>query len=336
MNDVAKFHVAHAALGLLVTGGAGFIGSNVVDSLLEDPRIAKVRVLDNLSTGFIDNIKHHFDNPKFEFLEGDIRDYATCLSACQGMDLISHQAALGSVPRSILYPLATHEVNITGMLHMLHAAKESGIKRIVYAASSSTYGDSDKLPKVEADIGKPLSPYAVTKYVNELYAAVYHRTYGVEAIGLRYFNVFGPRQSPTGAYAAAIPLFINQLMNGIAPTLHGDGSQSRDFTFVENAVQANLLALFSENQSANGEVFNIAYGKQTTLLGLFETLKSFLGVDIEPVFGPERAGDVKHSLANIEKARIGLGYSPTVSVVEGLKRTVAWHQPRMNSIQIKH
>ena len=310
---------------ILITGGAGFIGSNLVDALIADPRIGHVRVLDNLSTGFEANIAHHRNNPKFEFLQADIRDFETCLAACDGMDLVSHQAALGSVPRSIKDPLTTNAVNISGALNVLHAAKESGIKRVVYAASSSTYGDSPGLPKVEDKIGRPLSPYAVTKYVNELYASVYARTYGMEVIGLRYFNVFGPRQSPNGAYAAAIPLFINKLQNGESPTINGDGSNSRDFTYVANAVQANLLALFCENQEALGEVFNIAYGQQTTLLELFEILRKELNKSAEAVFGPERPGDIPHSLASIEKAQRLLGYFPEVGVGEGLKRTVEWH-----------
>jgi UDP-N-acetylglucosamine 4-epimerase len=310
---------------ILVTGGAGFIGSHLVDALVADGRIEKVRVLDNLSTGFLENIQHHFDHPKFEFQRGDIRDFETCLEACEGMDLISHQAALGSVPRSLKDPLTTNAVNVTGMLHVLHAAKESNIRRVVYAASSSTYGDSPDLPKIEANIGKPLSPYAVTKYVNELYASVYARSFGLQVIGLRYFNVFGPRQSPNGAYAAAIPLFISKLMRGESPTINGDGSHSRDFTFVENAVQANLCALFTESEMAMGEVFNIAYGAQTSLLELFEILHAALGVDTQAVFGPERVGDIKHSLASIEKARQILGYHPSISVSEGLGRTVEWH-----------
>jgi len=311
---------------ILITGGAGFIGSNLVDALLADPRISHVRVLDNLSTGFEANIAQHRNNPKFEFLQADIRDFETCLAACDGMHLVSHQAALGSVPRSIKDPLTTNAVNISGALNVLHAAKESGIKRVVYAASSSTYGDSPGLPKVEDKIGRPLSPYAVTKYVNELYASVYARTYGMEVIGLRYFNVFGPRQSPNGAYAAAIPLFINKLQNGESPTINGDGSNSRDFTYVANAVQANLLALFSESKEVLGEVFNIAFGQQTTLLELFETLRSELNVDTQAIFGPERLGDIPHSLASIEKAQRMLGYFPEVSVAEGLKRTVKWHR----------
>jgi UDP-N-acetylglucosamine 4-epimerase len=284
-----------------------------------------VRVLDNLSTGFSENIAHHFNNPKFEFVEADIRDFETCLSACSGMDLVSHQAALGSVPRSIHDPLTSNAVNITGFLNVLHAAKESGIRRMVYAASSSTYGDHPDLPKVEDKIGRPLSPYAVTKYVNELYASVYVRTFGMELIGLRYFNVFGPRQRPDGAYAAAIPLFIHQLQSGVSPTINGDGSHSRDFTFVANAVQANLLALFTEKKEALGEVFNIAFGQQTTLLELFEILQKALNVSTGPRFGPERLGDIPHSLASIEKAQVMLGYFPEVSVAEGLKKTVEWH-----------
>lgn len=316
---------------ILLTGGAGFIGSNLLDALLQDLRIAKVRVLDNLSTGFLENIEQHFGNPRFEFIEGDIRDFDTCMLACAGMDMLSHQAALGSVPRSIADPLATHAVNITGTLNILHAAKESGIKRVVYAASSSTYGDSPQLPKVEHQIGKPLSPYAVTKYVNELYASVYHRTYGLEVIGLRYFNIFGPRQSPNGAYAAAIPLFINKLMNGTAPTINGDGSHSRDFTYVENAVQANLLALFCSNKEAIGEVFNIAYGAEKSLLELYETLSRLLETKIAPVFGPARHGDIPHSLADISKARSYLGYAPSVDVTAGLARTVAWNRAKKES-----
>lgn len=316
---------------ILITGGAGFIGSNLVDALMADERIGLVRVMDNLSTGYLENLKHHFKHPKFEFLEADIRDYQACLSACESIDLISHQAALGSVPRSIKDPLTTNAVNISGFLNVLQAAQMTGIHRFVYAASSSTYGDHPDLPKVEEKIGKPLSPYAVTKYVNELYAAVYARTFGMEIIGLRYFNVFGPRQSPNGAYAAAIPLFIQQISSGISPTIHGDGSHSRDFTFVKNAVDANLLALFTDNQAALNTVFNIAYGQQTTLLQLFEILQKSLKSSLVPNFGPERLGDIPHSLASIEKARQILGYTPKVSVVEGLKQTVSWHLSRLES-----
>ncbi|MEZ4895150.1 MAG: SDR family oxidoreductase [Saprospiraceae bacterium] len=311
---------------ILVTGGAGFIGSNLVDTLLSDDRIGHVRVLDNLSTGFLHNIEQHFSNSKFEFIEGDIRDYHICLKACDQMDMVSHQAALGSVPRSVKDPLTTNEVNITGMLHVLTAAKESKVGRFIYAASSSTYGDSEALPKKEELIGSPLSPYAVSKYVNELYASVYHRCYGMEVIGLRYFNVFGPRQSPTGAYAAAIPLFIRHLLDGTSPTINGDGFHSRDFTFVANAVQANQLALFTKNKSAIGEVFNVAYGEQTSLLTLFETIRNIIGIKIDPVFGPERAGDIKHSHANINKAKHMLGYTPSINLETGLQQTIDWHR----------
>lgn len=309
---------------VLVTGGAGFIGSHLADALMEDPRIGFVRVLDNLSTGFEANIRHHLGHSEFEFQEADIRDYDACLHACEGMDFVCHHAALGSVPRSIQDPLTTNAVNISGMLHVLQAAKETRVKRLVYAASSSTYGDHPALPKKEDAIGRPLSPYAVTKYVNELYGSLYARSFGMETIGLRYFNVFGPRQSPNGAYAAAIPLFISKLQQGDSPTIHGDGSNSRDFTYVANAVQANLLALFCDRQEAIGEVFNIAYGQQTTLLQLFDTLCQIMELETRPIFGPERAGDVPHSLASIDKARRMLGYQPEVNLLEGLKRTVEW------------
>jgi UDP-N-acetylglucosamine/UDP-N-acetylgalactosamine 4-epimerase len=315
-----------ARLNILVTGGAGFIGSHLVDALLTDSRIAQVRVLDNLATGTFNNLAQHQDNPRFEWMEGDIRSYETCLKACAGIQLVSHQAALGSVPRSIADPLTTHAVNATGMLHILEAAKNQGVKRVVYAASSSTYGDSAVLPKQEAVIGRPLSPYAVTKLANELYAGVYHRQFGLDVIGLRYFNIFGPRQLPEGAYAAAIPRFIRLLMQGDTPVLYGDGSHSRDFTYVANAVQANLLALFTQNPLATDGVFNIAYGQRTTLLQLLAMLQEQLDVAIDPIFEPARNGDVPHSLADISKAKTCLGYAPTVGVAEGLAHTLAWHK----------
>ncbi|MDZ4792742.1 MAG: SDR family oxidoreductase [Bacteroidota bacterium] len=311
---------------ILITGGAGFIGSNLAEQLLQDKRVSTVRVLDNLATGSLKNIEPFLANPHFEFIEGDIRDYATCLAACDGIDMISHQAALGSVPRSINDPLTTNAVNITGTLNMFTAAKEKNIKRVIYAASSSTYGDHPDLPKMEDTIGNPLSPYAVTKYVNELYARVYANLYGMELVGLRYFNIFGPRQNPNGPYAAVIPLFAEALLNNTPPTINGDGTHSRDFTYVSNAVQANILSLFTENKEALNQVYNIACGQQTSLLELFDGLKKETVISLQPLHGPERKGDVKHSLADISKARALLGYEPGVSVKEGLKMTMAWYR----------
>lgn len=311
---------------ILVTGGAGFIGSNLVESLLHDPRVSFVRVLDNLATGSLANIDHLRSDKRFEFVEGDIRDYAVCLAACEGIDLISHQAALGSVPRSIQDPLTTNAVNITGTLNVFTAAKEQQVKRVVFAASSSTYGDHPGLPKVEELIGNPLSPYAVTKYVNELYAQVYARVYGFEYIGLRYFNIFGPRQNPNGPYAAVIPLFAEAVLSAKPPVINGDGSHSRDFTFVANAVSANILSLFTSNEDAVNQVYNIACGEQTTLVQLFDVLAKEAGIDMRPIFGPERAGDVKHSLADISKATQLLGYKAEIKIDEGLKRTLAWYK----------
>src|SRR6476661_7527724 len=258
---------------ILITGGAGFIGSNLTEHLVSLPGVEKVRVLDNLSTGSMDNLEALANDSKFEFIEGDIRDYDTCLKASEGMDLISHQAALGSVPRSINDPLTSNEVNITGTLNIFTAAKEKKIKRVVYAASSSTYGDHPGLPKVEDKIGRPLSPYAVTKYVNELYARVFADIYGLELIGLRYFNVFGPKQNPQGPYAAVIPLFVQSVLNNEPPLINGDGEHSRDFTFVGNAVHANDCALFTTNTNAVNQVYNVAFGTETSLNGLFEMIK---------------------------------------------------------------
>ncbi|HKZ67655.1 MAG TPA: SDR family oxidoreductase [Chitinophagaceae bacterium] len=311
---------------ILMTGGAGFIGSNLTEKLLADERVNFVRVLDNLATGSLKNIEAYFTHPKFEFIEGDIRDFETCLKACEGIDGISHQAALGSVPRSIKDPLTTNEVNITGTLNVFTAAKEKNIKRIVYAASSSTYGDHPGLPKVEDKIGNPLSPYAVTKFVNELYAKVYASLYDMQFIGLRYFNIFGPRQNPQGAYAAVIPLFAKSLLEKKAPVINGDGSHSRDFTFVANAVQANIAALFTDKKEAVNQVYNIACGEQTSLLQLFDALKEEAGSELIPQYGPDRAGDVKHSLADISKAKTILGYDPSVSVKAGLRTTFAWYK----------
>src|SRR5436190_5797579 len=311
---------------ILVTGGAGFIGSNLVEKLLQDNRVTLVRVLDNLATGSLKNIEAFNADPKFEFLEGDIRNYDTCLEACDTIDLVTHQAALGSVPRSIADPLTTNEVNITGTLNVFTAAKEKKIKRVVYAASSSTYGDHPGLPKVEDKIGNPISPYAVTKYVMELYARVYASLYNMQFIGLRYFNIFGPRQNPMGAYAAVIPLFAKALIENNPPLINGDGSHSRDFTYVDNAVQANILSLFTKNDSAINQVYNIACGHQTSLLELFNQLKKEAKSDLQPIHGPERTGDVKHSLADISKAEKLLGYSPAVSIEEGLRMTYRWYR----------
>ncbi len=309
---------------ILVTGGAGFIGSNIVEALLKDDRVGKVRVLDNLATGFLKNIQEFNSNPNFEFIQGDIRDFQTCLKASEGIDLICHQAALGSVPRSIKDPLTTHEVNITGTLHIFQAAVVQKIKRVVFAASSSTYGDSQELPKVEDKIGKPLSPYAVTKYVNELYADVYAKSYGVEYIGLRYFNVFGPNQDPNGAYAAVIPLFFKAALESKAPTINGDGTNSRDFTYVDNAVEANILALFTENQEAVNEVYNVACGERTNLNELWDMICEVTGCKLAAVHGHNRDGDIPHSLASIDKAKNRINYLGKIKLKEGLEKTLYW------------
>jgi UDP-N-acetylglucosamine 4-epimerase len=282
--------------------------------------------MDNLATGSLKNIEEFETSGKFEYIQADIRDYEACMAACENIDGISHQAALGSVPRSINDPLTTNNVNITGTLNIFTAAKEKGVKRVVYAASSSTYGDHPDLPKMEDKIGNPLSPYAVTKYVNELYAKVYATIYGLQLIGLRYFNVFGPKQNPQGAYAAVIPLFIKAVLDNEPPLINGDGMHSRDFTFVENAVQANVLSLFTEKTEALNQVYNIAYGVQTSLNDLFEMIKEIGGSDLSPRYGPERKGDVKHSLADISKAKQFLGYHPGFDIREGMKLTFEWYR----------
>ncbi len=307
----------------LVTGGAGFIGSHIVDELLR--RGETVRVLDNLATGKRENLAHSLE--RIEFVEGDIRDLETCRRACDGVDFVLHQAALGSVPRSIDDPLTSHEVNVTGTVKMLLSARDAGVRRFVYAASSSTYGDHPGLPKVEERIGQPLSPYAVTKYADELYARVFGRCYGLETVGLRYFNVFGPRQDPYSQYAAVIPLFVSALLRGEAPTINGDGEQTRDFTFVANAVAANLLACSAP--AAAGEVFNIACGERTSLNHVYARLQQLLGTSIPAVHGPPRPGDVRDSLADIGKARRLLGYEGSVRFDEGLQRSIAWYREHL-------
>jgi UDP-N-acetylglucosamine 4-epimerase len=316
-----KYHTTDLTnYNFLVTGGAGFIGANLVAYLIKYGA-NNVRVLDNLATGFMENIREFEDLPNFEFIEGDIRDLQTCKEAMEGIDFVSHQAALGSVPRSINDPITSNDVNVSGFLNMLVAQKESQtVKRLVYAASSSTYGDTKQLPKVEENIGKPLSPYAVTKLVNELYADVFYKTYKTETIGLRYFNIFGPKQSPTGAYAAVIPLFMQALKDKKPPTVNGDGEQTRDFTYIENAVQANVKAFFA-HESAVNQVFNVAYGQRISLNELWTNLKEISSQDIEAVYGPPRAGDVRDSLADISKAGKLLDYKPEFSVFDGLKIT---------------
>ncbi len=316
---------------VLVTGGAGFIGSNLCEALLE--RGDSVTCLDNFATGHIENLLPLIEAyPKtFKLVVGDIRNIDDCKKAVEGNDYVLHEAALGSVPRSIKDPVTSNDVNVSGFLNMLIAARDTDVKRFVYAASSSTYGDSKNLPKVEDVIGRPLSPYAITKYVNELYADVFAKTYDMQCIGLRYFNVFGRRQDPNGAYAAVIPLFVKQFMNHEAPNINGDGEYSRDFTYIKNVVQMNLLALATEKPEAVNQVYNTAFSERTTLNQLVGYLKEFLGefdrkiLEVEPTHGPNRAGDIPHSLASVDKAKSLLGYDPQYSMREGLKEAVEWY-----------
>jgi UDP-N-acetylglucosamine 4-epimerase len=315
-----QFHVKPLSeFSFLITGGAGFIGSHLIEYLLKHGA-GKVRVLDNLLTGSEENVKLFQSDSSYEFINGDIRNVEACLSACEGVDYVLHEAALGSVQRSIIDPATTHAINATGFLNMISAAKQKGVKRFVYASSSSVYGDHPALPKKEDQIGKPLSPYAVSKYSNELYANVFATAYRMEVIGLRYFNIFGSRQDTEGPYAAVIPAFIRDMKKGIAPIIYGDGSQSRDFTFIENAVQANIKALFAMNSQALSQVYNIAFGAQHTILQLFELLKKLLMVDLAPQFEPSRKGDITHSLADISKAGNLLTYHPSIDLEHGLKR----------------
>lgn len=316
---------------VLVTGGAGFIGSNLCEHLLKEGHT--VRCLDNFSTGKIENLLPLLEAypDRFKLVVGDIRNLEDCRKAVEGMEYVLHEAALGSVPRSIKDPVTTNEVNISGFLHMLVAARDAGVRRFVFAASSSTYGDNTSLPKVEEVIGRPLSPYAVTKYVNELYADVFARTYGMEYIGLRYFNVFGRRQDPFGAYAAVIPLFVKKLMAHESPTINGDGEYSRDFTYIDNVIQMNMRALTTTCPEAVNQIYNTAFGERTTLNQLVDFLKEALAAYdpaialIEPVYGPNRAGDIPHSLACVDKARRLLGYAPEFSMKDGLKEAVKWY-----------
>ena len=318
------FHAGSlAGQSFLVTGGAGFIGSNIVEYLLKYGA-SGVRVLDNLSNGFQKNIEPHLGNPAFEFIEGDITDSATCVQACNGVDFVTHQAALGSVPRSIEFPLNTHAANATGFLNMLVAARDAKVKRFIYASSSSVYGDLQASPKKESQIGKPLSPYAVSKLTNELYAGVFSLNYGMKIIGLRYFNVFGPRQDPDGPYAAEIPLFMDALVNNKQAFINGSGEQTRDFTFVENAVQANIMAFFTEHPDAFNRVYNVAVSESVSVKDLFGILKNLTGSALNPVHREERQGDVKNSLADISQAEEMLGYKPSVKVEEGLGITLEW------------
>ncbi len=317
--------------GILVTGGAGFIGSNLTEELLQ--RGHKVTVLDNFATGKIENLLPLLAQypEKLTLQVGDIRNMEDCRKATEGVEYLFHEAALGSVPRSIKDPVTTNEVNVTGFLNMLVAGRDAGIKRFIYAASSSTYGDSQSLPKVEEVIGKPLSPYAITKYVNELYADVFTKTYGMECIGLRYFNVFGRRQDSNGAYAAVIPLFVKKLMRHESPVINGDGEYSRDFTYIDNVIRMNLLAMETANPQAVNQVYNTAYGERTTLNQLVAYLKEYLSefdpdiAGVEVIHGPKRVGDIPHSLANIDKARELLGYDPEYSMQQGLKEAVQWY-----------
>jgi len=314
---------------ILITGGAGFIGSNLCEYFLK--KGYKVRVLDNFSTGHRHNIEPFLENANFQLIEGDIRSLENCISATNGVDYVLHEAALGSVPRSINDPITSNEVNVSGFLNMLVAARDSNVKRFVYAASSSTYGDSEALPKVEDKIGKPLSPYAITKFVNELYADIFSKTYGLETIGLRYFNVFGRHQDPKGAYAAVIPKFTMQFMNYESPVINGTGDYSRDFTYIDNVIQMNELAMLTENPEAINTVYNTAVGDRTTLNELTGYIKEFLVrydskiADVNVVYGPNRQGDIPHSLASIEKAESILNYKPTHKIKDGLKEAVLWY-----------
>ncbi len=319
---------------VLVTGGAGFIGSNLCEALVKNGN--KVTCLDNFATGKKENINHLIGNSKFTLIEGDIRNLDDCKKACSNIDYVLHQAALGSVPRSINDPITSNDVNVSGFLNMLVASRDTNVKRFIYAASSSTYGDSESLPKIEDNIGKPLSPYAITKYVNELYADIFSKTYGIETIGLRYFNVFGRKQDPNGAYAAVIPKFVMQLIAHKSPKINGDGSFSRDFTYIDNVIQMNILSMLTNKKDAVNTVYNVAYGERTTLNELINLLKDSLSIfdshipNINIEYGPNRQGDVPHSLASIEKAKKLLNYNPKFNIKNGLKEAINWYWENLN------
>ena len=314
---------------ILVTGGAGFIGSNLCEYLLSCE--SYVTCLDNFVTGREHNIKEFIGHPKFTFIKGDIRDFETCQKSCKDQEFVLHQAALGSVPRSLTDPITTNDVNISGFINMLVAARDNKVNRFIFAASSSTYGDSELLPKFEDKIGKPLSPYAVTKYVNELYADIFKKAYNLDFIGLRYFNVFGRRQDPNGAYAAVIPLFIKKLINNDSPVINGDGFFSRDFTYIDNVIQMNVLSMITEDENALNQIYNTAVGKRTTLNQLVNFLKKHLSkfdtkiTQVHVLNGPERAGDIPHSLASINKAKKMLNYNPTHDLEKGIKEAINWY-----------
>ncbi len=314
---------------ILVTGGAGFIGSNLCEFLINHGSI--VSCLDNLSNGSLENINHLFESDKFNFIEGDIRDLETCIKCCKKIDYVLHQAALGSVPRSISDPLTTNDVNISGFLNMLIASRDNNVKRFIYAASSSTYGDSLEIPKQEDKIGKQLSPYAISKYCNELYAENFTNLYGIQTIGIRYFNVFGKRQSPYGEYSAVIPIFINSFLKKKSPIINGDGKISRDFTYIDNVIEMNILSILTEDPNAVNQIYNCGFGESTTLTELAETIKKILTTydkkikEVEIIYGPPRKGDIQHSLAMIDKAKLKLGYSPKYSLKKGLKKSISWY-----------
>lgn len=315
---------------ILITGGAGFIGSNIVDHLVRS-NYKKITVLDNLDTGYLENIQNHIDSKSISFIKGDITDPSTCMRICNGIDIVLHQAALGSVPRSIEFPMNTFSVNVTGFMNMIEASRLNKVKRFVYASSSSVYGDDRTLPKIENIVGHPLSPYAVSKKTNELFAKVYAELYQMEIIGLRYFNVFGPKQNPSGPYAAVIPIFISNLLNKKECKIFGDGNNQRDFTFIDNVVQANLLAAFTENKEALNQVYNIAFGSTKSVNDLFDLIKKEIDLTAKPSYASQRPGEIKDSFASISKAKELLSYLPSVSLEDGISKTINWYKKEISN-----